>query len=78
MAENTAPNQNIQHPVSATDADRHSLTYRLSGDDAGSFTIHAGGQLRTRSGVTYNYEDKDRYEVTVEADDNRGGTAPLP
>ena len=77
VAENTAPNQNIQHSVSATDADRHSLTYRLSGDDAGSFTIHAGGQLRTRSGVTYNYEDKDRYEVTVEADDNRGGTATI-
>ena len=78
MAENTAPNQNIQHPVSATDADHHSLTYRLSGTDANSFTIIASnGQLRTRSGVTYNHEDKDRYEVTVEADDQNGGTAAI-
>ena len=78
VAENTAPNQNIQHPVSATDADRHSLTYSLSGPDANSFTIIASnGQFRTRSGVTYNYEDKDRYEVTVEADDRNGGTATI-
>ena len=80
VAENTAANQNIQHPVSATDADGHSLTYRLSGTDANSFTIVASnGQLRTRSGITYNYEDKDkdRYEVTVEADDRNGGTATI-
>ena len=78
VAENTAPNQNIQHPTSATDADRNSLTYRLSGTDANSFNIIASnGQLRTRSGITYNYEDKNRYEVTVEADDNRGGTATI-
>ena len=78
VAENTAPNQNIQHPTSATDADRNSLTYRLSGTDANSFNIIASnGQLRTRSGITYNYEVKDRYEVTVEADDNRGGTATI-
>ena len=76
VAENTAPNQNIQDPVSATDADRDRLTYRLSGSDAGSFTINSSnGQLRTRSGVTYNYEDRDRYEVTVEADDGHGGNA---
>ena len=78
VAENTAPNQNIQHPVSATDDDGDRLTYRLSGTDANSFTIVASnGQLRTRSGITYNYEDKDRYEVTVEADDRNGGIATI-
>ena len=78
VAENTAPNRNIQHPVSATDDNRDRLTYRLSGNDANSFTIiTSNGQLRTRSGVTYNYEDKNRYEVTVEADDNRGGNATI-
>ncbi len=74
MAENTAGGQDIQHPISATDEDRDRLTYRLSGDDADSFTLNTNnGQLRTRSGVTYDYEDKDRYSVTVEADDGRGG-----
>ena len=79
VAENTAPNQNIQHPVSATDADRHRLTYRLSGDDAGSFAIIASnGQLRTRAGETYDYEVKrSLFEVTVEADDHNGGAATI-
>ncbi len=78
VTENMAPNQNIQHPVSATDDDRDRLTYSLSGTDANSFTLNSSnGHLRTRSGVTYNYEDKNRYEVTVEADDNRGGTATI-
>ena len=35
VAENTRPNQDIQHPVSATDGDGHRLTYRLGGNDAG-------------------------------------------
>ena len=78
MAENTAGGQDIQHPISATDEDRDRLTYRLSGDDADSFTLNtSNGQLRTRSGVTYDYEDKDRYSVTVEADDRRGGAASI-
>ena len=78
VAENTAPNQNIQHPVRATDADRHRMTYRLSGDDAGSFAIIASnGQLRTRAGETYDYEVKNRYSVTVEADDHNGGAATI-
>ena len=73
------PNQNIQHPVSATDDDGDRLTYRLSGDDADSFTIiSSSGQLRTRSGVTYDHEAvKNSYEVTITADDNRGGDATI-
>ena len=78
VAENTAGGQDIQHPISATDEDRDRLTYRLSGDDADSFTLNtSNGQLRTRSGVTYDYEDKDRYSVTVEADDRRGAAASI-
>ena len=79
VAENTRPNQNIQHPVSATDDDGDRLTYRLSGDDADSFTIiSSSGQLRTRSGVTYDHEAvKNSYEVTITADDNRGGDATI-
>ena len=79
VAENTAPNQNIQHPVSATDDDGDRLAYRLSGDDADSITLNASnGQLRTRSGVTYDHEAvKNSYEVTITADDNRGGDATM-
>ena len=79
VAENTAPNQNIQHPISATDDDGDRLTYRLSGTDADSFTLNASnGQLRTRSGVTYDHEAvKNSYEVTITADDNRGGDATI-
>ena len=79
VAENTAPNQNIQHPVSAIDEDGDQLTYRLSGDDAGSFTLNASnGQLRTRSGVTYDYEAvKNSYSVTITADDDHGGSATI-
>ena len=75
MAENTGANRNIQHPVRATDDDGHRLTYRLSGTDEASFAVVSGsGQLRTRSGVTYDFEAQDRYEVTLEADDPYGGT----
>ena len=78
VAENTAAGQNIQHPVRATDEDGHRLTYRLNGADADSFAINAGnGQLRTRSGVTYDYEMKVSYAVTVEADDGYGGDATI-
>ena len=79
VAENTTPNQNIQHPISATDPDRDRLTYRLGGDDADSFTIIASsGQLRTRSGITYDHEAlKNSYDVTITADDNRNGTATI-
>ena len=78
VAENTRANQNIQHPVSATDADRHRLTYRLSGTDAAHFAVvSSSGQIRTRSGITYDFEVKDRYSVTVEADDRHGGIAAI-
>ena len=79
VAENTASNQNIQHPVSATDDDRDRLIYRLSGTDADFFTLNASnGQLRTQSGVTYDHEAlKNSYDVTITADDNRGGEATI-
>ena len=57
LAENTGAGQNIGNPISATDGDGDRLTYSLEGRDASSFTIISGsGQLRTRSGVTYDYE----------------------
>ncbi len=78
MLENAPARQGIQHPVRATDPDGHRLTYRLSGTDADSFTLDASrGQLRTRTGVAYDYETTDRYSVAVEAEDPYGGTADI-
>ncbi len=75
VAENTGANRDIQHPVRASDDGGHRLTYRLSGTDEARFAIVSGsGQLRTRSGVTYDHEVTDRYEVTMEVDDPYGGT----
>ncbi len=76
VAENTAARQDIEYPVSATDSDGGTLTYRLEGPDAASFDIvSSSGQLRTRAGVSYNYEADDSYSVRVRADDGQGGNA---
>ena len=71
LAENTGPNINIDRPLAATDVDLgDTLTYSLGGTDAGSFDISlTSGQLRTKSGITYDHEAKDPYEVTVSVSD---------
>ena len=57
-------------PVTATDAG-DTLTYTLEGPDAGSFVIESGtGQIKTRSGMVYDFEAKDAYTVTVKATDS--------
>ena len=78
VPENTRARQPIQHPVRATDPDGHRLTYNLTGPDSASFAVDTGsGQLRTLSGVTYDFEDNDRYSVDLEADDPYGGNAAI-
>ncbi len=78
IAENTGAGQNIGNPVSATDSDGDQITYSLEGGDASAFTIVSGsGQLSTRSGVTYDYETKNSYSVTVRAQDSKGGSATI-
>ena len=74
VAENTAAGQNVGGVLTATDADSDTLTYTLEGTDAASFDIVSGsGQIRTRTGVTYNHEAKSTYSVVVKADDGNGG-----
>ena len=75
IAENTAAGQSIGDPVTATDPDTgNTVTHTLEGTDAGSFDINgANGQIRTKSGVTYDHEAKSSYSVTVKADDGNGG-----
>ncbi len=71
IPENTPAGINVGAPVSA-EGDG-TLTYTLSGPDAASFTIvPTTGQVRTRDGVVYDYETRNRYTVTVGADDKSG------
>ena len=76
VPENTAANTNIGTALpAATDADNDPLTYTLEGADAASFDFDpATRQLSTKSGVTYDYETKPSYSVTLKADDDNGGS----
>ena len=78
VSENSGPGIDVGAPVTATDANSDPLTYTLGGSDAESFTIvSTTGQIRTKSGVTYDHETQSTYSVTVTADDGTG-TAPPP
>ena len=73
VAENTASNMDIGTAVSATDADSDTLTYSLQGTDEPSFTIvSTSGQLQTSAAL--DHEAKESYQVTVKADDGKGGS----
>ena len=73
VAENSFAGTNVGSPVSAIGSG--SLAYTMSGTDADSFLIIADtGQIRTKAGVTYDYETKNRYSVTVSAEDGSGNT----
>ena len=74
--ENTGPGENIGDPVTATDPDTgNTLTYSLDATGAVSFDIDsASGQIKTKSGVTYDHETGPTYSVTVTATDNHGGS----
>ena len=72
LPENTRSGQNVGTAVDATDADRgNRLTYSLEGPGKDSFSITSTGQIRTRSGVTYDYETRKSYSVTVKVDDGQ-------
>ena len=74
--ENTGVNQNVGSPVTATYAGTCTLTYALGGADDDSFEIDSStGQIKTRSGVTYDHEAKSTYTVTVTAYHANCGTA---
>ena len=78
FAENAEAGIDVDSPVIATDADGHRLTYGLDGEDVDSFALDSrNGQLRTRGGIDYDYEVKDRYTVTVRAEDGHGARASI-
>ena len=79
FAENTPPGRNVGAPVTATDAEGHTLTYILDGPDAAAFDIDdSTGQIKTKSGVSYDYEVKFSYAVTVTATDPDNASASIP
>ena len=69
VTENTAPNENIGNPYTATDPESDTpLTYSLGGTDAASFAIDdSTGQLKTKVGL--DYETKISYTVEVQVTD---------
>ena len=75
LVENTAPNQNVGLPITATDADGDSLTYTMEGQDKDRFTfVPATAQIQTKPGQTYDYETHELFVVDVIANDGQGGT----
>ena len=61
--------------LGARDADGDKLTYSLSGRDASWFDINEGnGWIFTKKGVPYHQRPSQAYQMTVTADDGKGGT----
>ena len=72
IAENTTAETTLGAAFTATDGDSDTLVYSLTGADAGSFTLNtATGQLSTKAGVSYDYEEQSSYSVTVNVGDNK-------
>ena len=77
VAENTPGDQAIGAPLTATAGGR-ALRYTLDGPDATAFGLDEdSGQLRTRTGVVYDYEATPRYAFTVTASEQSGRTASI-
>ncbi len=73
IPENLPGGINVGVPVSAVGGD--ALTYSIGGVDAQSFDIVTEtGQIRTKDGVAYDYEVKNRYAVTVGVEDDDGNS----
>ena len=71
VVENIAADSNIGSPIAATDVDKNTLAYLLSGEDASSFNIVSEtGQLKTSAAL--NHEAKESYTVTVTVSDGSG------
>ena len=75
LPENSGAGVNVVGGViTATDSDGDTLTYSLTGTDAGSFELDSNGQLKTKTGVThdFNFEaSKKSYSVTVNVRDSK-------
>ena len=73
VAETASVGARVGAPVTATDAERDTLNYSLSGADAGSFSIGGTtGQITVGSGTALDYETRTSYAVVVTATDPSG------
>ena len=78
VAENSAAGTNVGAVVTATDPEGDTLTYSLTGTDAGKFDIGAAtGRITVKTGNVPDYEAKTSYSVTVNVTDGKkaDGTA---
>ena len=73
VPENSEVGTNVGAAVTASDSEGDTLTYSLSGTDAGSFEIDSStGQIKTKAGVTYNFEaTQNTYSVTMSVHDGK-------
>ena len=72
VAENSTAGTSVGAALTALDGNNDDLTYSLDGPDARSFEIDSIGQIKTRSGITYNFESaKNSYNVTVNVHDGK-------
>ena len=70
VPENTAADQPVGAPVSATDDERDTVTYSLGGTDVVSFEFDTTtGQIKTKDAL--DHETKESYSVTVSASDGK-------
>ena len=71
--------KDVGDPVGATDSEKTTVSYALEGTHADSFSIDTrSGQLKTKSGKTYDYETLSRYSVNVKGTDGHGGDRSIP
>ena len=62
-------------PAARAAASGDTLTYSMEGTDAASFNFDASTrQITTKAGVTYDFETKSSYSVTIKVEDGKGGT----
>ena len=70
VAENTQASQPIGDPVTADDPEDDTVSYSLTGTDAGSFNINSStGQIFTKDPL--DYETRDTYHLAVAVTDNK-------
>ncbi len=77
IAENTAAGTDIGTAFAASDEDNDTLTFSLSGTDAGSFNIDSGsGQLKTKDALNFETEPSS-YSVEIVVSDGNNGRDTL-
>ena len=76
VEENSAAGRNIGDPITAVDPEGGSVSYTLTGTNAGLFDVGASsGQIKTKASL--DYESASEYTVTFTASDAASNTASI-